>query len=236
MMKKENLISIIIILCISPIIIKVFLTGVALDFDIYLSDQTMLYLCVGIIAVLIVGLIWVYYSNVNYMENQKTTGSDKAMLLRRMAEEMGERYEDYTYVTAYVIQTSHRRNTINSPYEYYPRQPYVIAFNDSETVIYRFQVRQGVIQLFPRLDINWASSSWKYHIGEDRIELVISNSPSTLGIAEVSPLVGTKYVIDKVLHSAHNKMIAWHPLGIYQENEFWRFVKCLAGYPNSQSY
>ncbi len=236
-MKKENIISIILVLCFLPFCVRLFLEMIGLDLNIRFDGQTMLYLCVGIVAVMIVGLIWGYYQHVDYMEKQKVSNSDKKMLLHRMAEEMGERYEDYTYVTAYVSQIHHREHIINSPYKRYSRQPYIIAFNNSETIIYRFQIRQGIIQLIlPRLDINWASSSWKYHIGEDRIELVIANDPSALSVAEAMPIIGTKYVIDKVLHSAHNKMIAWHPLGIYQENEFWRLVNCLGGYPNSQQY
>lgn len=206
-------------------------------FDTHQSDQTLLCLTVGICVFIIGGLIWMYRQHVGYMEKQRVSGSDKALLLRRMAEEMGERYEDYTYVTAYVVQPSRRRNhhVSSSPYIDYRLRPYVIAFNNNGAFIYRFQVKRGVIQLIlPCSFVNWESSTWKCRIEEDRITLVITDDPSFMSVAEFMPIVGTAYVIDKELFSAQNKVIAQHPLGIYQENEFWRLVNCLANYPNSQ--
>lgn len=235
-MKKEEVIVIIFVLCCLPVCIWIFLETVGLDMNIRLSDKTMLCLTVGIFAVMIGGLIWMYRQHVDYMEKQRVSGSDKALLLRRMAEEMGERYEDYTYVAAYVVQSSRRHHHVSSsPYKYYHLQPYVIAFNNSGAFIYRFQLRRGVIQLIlPCSFVNWASSAWKYRIEEDSITLVTANDPSFLDVAEVMPITGTAYVIDKKISSAQNKAIAQHPLGIYQENEFWRLVNCLAKYPNSQ--
>lgn len=211
-------------LCLDLLIICLYFTG---NID-YLFAAA--FVCGGI------GVIWVWHRHILYMEEQKTTGSDKTMLLRRMAEELGEEYENYTIIVAYVEVL--RRRNIHRQYKYrnYPRIPFAIAFNNQETIIYRFQLRQGAIELFSGERICWADTSWKYHLGDNYIDLVLAKDPAFLGIAEVAPLAGTKLTIRTKLQSARPEGIAWHPLGIYQDNEFWRFVQCLANYPNAQQY
>lgn len=233
-MGKQKTQTTLLIICSFVSCVIIFILNIYKD-KVHMSDKQILWVFVGLIAATAAGLVWGYRQHVLYMEEQKINNSDKAMLLHRMKEELGERYNAYSYVTAYV-HSSHRHHRHNSPVKDYPRIPYIIVFNNTETILYRFQIRQNTIQLFPPKILSWATISWKYHISEDKIELVLANDPSLLNVAEFMPLAGQKLNIDKVLFSARNKMIALHPLGIYQENEFRQFANCLSGYPNSQRY
>ena len=171
---------------------------------------------VVVITVIAVGVVMFFVKKSAYMKQQKENGTDKKKVMDAMQKQMGNRFPDYTYVVGFYTKTEN----YGRGYKYY-HYPYILAFSNTELIIFSFLMRDGELIVRNRLDINW-----------DETEL--NSAENSKGTKMHLYLSGEMMIINvnKVIESNGIER-SDKPLGIYQEQEVERFISLL---PQFKSY
>ena len=167
---------------------------------------------IGIVAIIIYAL----RKKSSYMKQQKETGADKKKVMDAMQKQMGDRFSDYTYVVGFYTKTEGGGGRYT--YYYYP---YILAFSNTELIIFSFLMRDGELIIRNRMDINWNETELNS----------TENSKGTkmhIYVAGEMMIINVNKVIDSTGIEKSDK-----PLGIYQEQEVERFINLL---PQFKSY
>lgn len=175
------------------------------------------YILVAAALIFIVAVIVMAKMKISkYMKQQKETGADKKKVMDAMQKLMGDRFPDYTYVVGYYTKQENRGRKIT--YYYYP---YILAFSNTELIIFPFLMREGELIVRNRLDVNWK-------------ETELNSTENSKGTRLHIYLGGEMMIVnvDKVIES-NGVEKSDKPLGIYQEQEVERFISML---PQLKSY
>lgn len=183
-------------------------------FGYYVSLENV-YVAVATIFI-IIAIVFYFKKKSAYMRQQKETGTDKKKVMDAMQRQMGDHFPDYTYVVGYYTKTENYGTGFK--YYYYP---YILAFSNTELIIFSFLMRNGELIIRSRLDINW---------NETELNSVEDGSGTKMHIYPAGELmiINVKKVIDSNGLEKSDK-----PLGIYQEQEVERFINLL---PQFKSY
>lgn len=158
-------------------------------------------------------IVFGFATNKDYMRKQKADNTDKKKLLDLMAEVMGDRYKNYTYVTGFFEKTE-----MGGKIWFYS---YVLAFNQTDMVILSFIVEQGQVILIDRMPVDWNEATVKYHFYNDDINLEFM-----LGSEQITIYVRKVIKSDGAENSSK-------PLAVFQEKEAELLKSYLPGYPNA---
>lgn len=170
---------------------------------------------VGIMGILFITLlIMLVVSYSSYMDTQKKTGADKQKVMDIMQLFMGKQYSNYQYVVGHYTKEVSKLGQVICYY-----YPYILAFSDTELIIFSFLVRDGKLIIRNRLDINWQETGMHYFVSRTKtvfLYLYIEGDCMQINIPRVVNSSG----IEK----------SDTPLGIYQEQEAYRFISLLPLY------
>ena len=165
------------------------------------------------VAFIAVVVVMILVKKSAYMKQQKETGADKKKVMDAMQKQMGDRFPDYRYVVGFYTKTEN----YGSGYKYY-YYPYILAFSDTELIIFPFLMRDGQLIVRNRLDINWNETELNS----------VENSKGTkmhLYLSGEMMIINVNKVIDSNGLEKSDK-----PLGIYQEQEVEHFISLLPKY------
>lgn len=165
-------------------------------------------------------IIWMVVSQSSYMRKQKKTGADKKRVMDLMQRFMGERFFDYQYIVGYYTKKEPKFGKVILYYN-----PYILAFSDTEIIIFSFLVKNGEIILRNRLDINWQEIGMNYFVNSCKTAFL------RFYIEEDWLYINVSRVISSSGAEKSDK-----PLGIYQEQETSRFIKLLPLYKSYCKY
>lgn len=170
---------------------------------------------VGIMVILFVtALIMVVVSYSSYMDKQKKTGTDKKKVMDIMQLFMGKQYSNYQYIIGHYTK---KENKPGETICYY--YPYILAFSDTELIIFSFLVEDGRLIIRNRLDVNWQETGMHYFVSRTKtvfLYLYIEGDWMQINIPRVINSSG----VEK----------SDTPLGIFQEQETYRFISLLPQY------
>lgn len=171
---------------------------------------------VGIMGILFITLlIMLVVSYSSYMDTQKKTGADKQKVMDIMQLFMGKQYSNYQYIVGHYTKKEENKFGEAICYLY----PYILAFSDTELIIFSFLVRDGKLIIRNRLDVNWQETGMHYFVSRTKtvfLYLYIEGDCMQINIPRVVNSSG----VEK----------SDTPLGIYQEQEAYRFISLLPLY------
>ena len=148
-----------------------------------------------------------------YMQKQLETSEDKRALLDLMSKILGEAFVNYTILVGYYTKVTHRGNT--TTYYYFP---YALAFTQDDLIIYPIIKKEGQLYYRNQMAVDWSATELKQKKRKDGVTLTFKIVGETMPIH-----------IDPVIKS-NGMEKSDRPLGIYQEQEYQRFMQYLPGY------
>lgn len=178
-----------------------------------MSDEVYGLIFVGFVLVVIVLVIIGVVSGKKYMKKQKEEGTDKRRMLDLMARVLEEKFQEFTYVVGYYTKTERYGRT--TTYYYFP---YIVAFNETDMIVFPFIVKEGQLYIRNHLVINWQETKMEYTANDKGIRLKLTIAGEKMPIN-----------IDKVIKSSGVEK-SDRPLGIYQEAEVERLKAMLPNY------
>ncbi|MCM1118829.1 MAG: hypothetical protein NC543_05640 [bacterium] len=173
-----------------------------------------------IVALVLVGIVVVFLMGLHkksvYMKQQKETGADKKKVMDAMQKQMGDQFSNYSYVVGHYT----KKEGGGGSYTYY-YYPYILAFSNTELIIFSFLMRDGELIIRNRIDIDWN-------------ETELNSTENSNGTKMHIYIAGEMMIIqvEKVIKSFGVEK-SDTPLGIYQEQEVERFINLL---PQLKSY
>lgn len=178
-------------------------------------DEDTFYMLVffWIAAAVLLLCLWSIWSKAQYMKKQKNEGTDKKKVMDVMAGVMKERAEEYTYAVGNYTKTERHGRT--TTYYYYS---YILAFTETDMVIFPFVVKDKELLLRNCMSVNWNEVKLAYKLGKKGLDMTFY-------------IAGEKLIINvlKVQKSSGVEKSA-EPLGIYQETEVERLASYLPRY------
>ena len=157
--------------------------------------------------------IWEASKRKKYMKTQQETNADKRSMLDLMSKVMGEAYGNFSYLVGYYTKTTQKGNT--TTYYYFP---YILAFSAEELIIFPFIKKEGQLYYRNKMAVDWSATALKQKNHKKGITLTFKIVGETMPIH-----------LDPVIDSDGTEK-SDRPLGIYQEQEYQRFLGYLPGY------
>ena len=148
-----------------------------------------------------------------YMQKQAETGEDKRALLELMSKLLGEAYANYSYLVGYYTKVTHRGNT--TTYYYFP---YALAFTQEDLIIYPIIKKEGQLFYRNQMAVDWSATELREKKRKNGVTLTFKIVGETMPIH-----------LDPVVKSNGTEK-SDRPLGIYQEQEYQKFMEYLPGY------
>ena len=148
-----------------------------------------------------------------HLKEQQADNSEKREMLDLMSRVMQEEYGKYAYVVGYYTKIQQKLGS--TTYYYFP---YVLAFTESEMIVFPFIKKEGRLYVRNRLDVDWNVTKLQYRIRKNSLllRLKIAGEDMPINLNPVIKGTGTEK--------------SDRPLCVFQEKEYEKLVAYLPGY------